>query len=312
MDVSLIIATRNRADLLRETLQQLRALNMSGIEWEVIVVDNGSEDDTLEVVQSAKADLPVIAVSVPEPGQNRARNRALDSAQGEFLVFTDDDVIPERNWLTELLEGATRWPDHNVFCGPIAPVFPPMAPDWLREVETVVEFRPDLPEGPLPGKLTPYSPNMAFRRKVFETVRFSEAIGPAGPNYAMGSETELLRRLRAAGEIPIFLPRACVEHLIQDYQMDLAWLLRRRFRAGRGLTRLQPDRNSMRILGAPRWLWPKLALAGLNYLVAFPTGKRRRFKAARQFHYLRGAIYEYWKLAEEARVQVDAEQLARA
>jgi hypothetical protein len=128
----------------------------------------------------------------------------------------------------------------------------------------------------------------------------------------MGSETELLRRLRAAGEVPIFLPQARVEHLIQDYQMDLAWLLRRRFRAGRGLTRLQPDCESMRLFGAPRWLWPKLAVAGLGYIAALPTGKRGRFEAARQFHYLRGAIYEYWKLAEEEGIKGESEQLARA
>jgi hypothetical protein len=141
---------------------------------------------------------------------------------------------------------------------------------------------------------------MAFRRKVFEKVRFSEQIGPAGPNYAMGSETELLRRLRAAGDTPIFLPEAKVQHVIQPYQMDLTWLLGRKFRAGRGLTRLMPDLTSPRLLGAPRWLWPKLARAGLAYLLAAPTGVRRRFRAAQQFHYLRGAIFEYWRLAEEA------------
>jgi glycosyltransferase involved in cell wall biosynthesis len=303
MEVSLIIATRNRAELLEETLKYLAAVVMRNADWELIVVDNGSKDETLAVIEAAKAFLPVTALSVPEPGQNRARNSALEFAKGEFLVFTDDDVIPDRNWLTELLAGAERWPDHNIFCGPIIPKFPPGIPDWLKNVESIVRFQPRQTEGPLPGKIVPFSPNMAFRRKIFENVRFSERIGPAGPNYAMGSETELLRRLRAAGETPVFLPEAKVEHVIQEYQMDLAWLLGRKFRAGRGLTRLMPDLTSPRLLGAPRWLWPKLARASLVYLLAAPTGVRRRFQAAQQFHYLRGAIYEYWKLRDESRGQ---------
>jgi glycosyltransferase involved in cell wall biosynthesis len=311
MDISLIIATRNRAELLEETLEYLAAVVVRNADWEVVVVDNGSEDETLAVVEAAKAFLPVIALSVPEPGQNRARNRALEIAKGDFIVFTDDDVIPDRNWLAELLAGAERWPDHNIFCGPIIPKFPSGIPDWLKNLESIVKFQPQEHEGPLPGKIVPFSPNMAFRRKVFEKVRFSEQIGPAGPNYAMGSETELLRRLRAAGETPVFLPEAKVQHVIQEYQMDLSWLLGRKFRAGRGLTRLMPDLTSPRLLGAPRWLWPKLARAGLAYLFAAPTGVRRRFRAAQQFHYLRGAIFEYWRLAEEAgREQVSQLTLA--
>jgi glycosyltransferase involved in cell wall biosynthesis len=128
---SVLLATRNRAGLLRATLAHLARQVTDGLRWEVVVVDNGSEDGTAAVLAEARATLPLVVVSEPRAGKNRALNRALPLARGALLVFTDDDVEPEPRWLAEHVGAARRWPSHAVFGGPIAPRMPPTAPPWL-------------------------------------------------------------------------------------------------------------------------------------------------------------------------------------
>ena len=83
LEVSVIIASRNHARSLESTLADLQRQQVEGIAWELIVVDNGSDDDTPSVLERAGERLPLIVINEPEPGQNRARNRALEIARGE-------------------------------------------------------------------------------------------------------------------------------------------------------------------------------------------------------------------------------------
>src|SRR4051812_21029824 len=96
--ISVIIATRNRADSLRRLLPRLRAMSPA-LDWELIVADNGSSDDTAQLLAGMSGLLR--AVHEPVPGKSRALNRAMAAAKGELLVFTDDDVEPHPAWLDE-------------------------------------------------------------------------------------------------------------------------------------------------------------------------------------------------------------------
>ena len=102
VDLSLIIATRNRARSLESTLERLWRQQPEGACWEVIVVDNGSVDDTPQVIERASKRLPIVALYEPAPGINRSLNRALDAARGDLLVFTNDNAEPSPGWLGEL------------------------------------------------------------------------------------------------------------------------------------------------------------------------------------------------------------------
>ena len=80
-----------------------------------------------------------------------------------------------------------------------------------------------------------FSPNMAIRREIFQAgYRFEESIGPRPGSYAMGSETELTRRLNAAGIRAWHVTDAVVEHMIRGFQMTEEWVLARAIRYGRG------------------------------------------------------------------------------
>ena len=103
-----------------------------------------------------------------------------------------------------------------------------------------------------------FGPNMAVRTSVFqEGLLFDTTIGPRGSNYAMGSETEFVRRLASRGYSAWHASGAQVEHFIRDFQMDRSWILRRAIRFGRGSHRMRVIEGQQAFpawFGVPRYL----------------------------------------------------------
>ena len=296
-DVTVTIATRNRADALRTTLDSLRRQKLAGLSWQVIVVDNGSSDDTADVLASAGQNLPLTTLFEPSPGKNRALNAALDAATGDLLVFTDDDIVADPAWLQSLSAAAARWPDINIFGGLITPAFPADTPDWLRDPEfpharwmwSTSAARQD--EGPT--RETPLGPNLAFRRSVLEGVRWDESIGPQGTSFAMGSEVELLMRLARRGELFVFVPDARVKHVLRSKQVSESYLKGRAFRCGRGNARLF-SRHAPRypVLGVGVDLWIRLGAFVTQWLAHVFSSPPQRKLVALQVRQTLGHMYE--------------------
>src|SRR6476646_9913017 len=111
-EISIVVPTRNRAQRLRALLASLA--EQAAPRFEVIVVDNASEDETLAVVAEADAapDAHVRAIHLPQPlGPAVARNRGWRAAQGELVVFTDDDVVAQPGWLASIAAAHARDPE---------------------------------------------------------------------------------------------------------------------------------------------------------------------------------------------------------
>jgi glycosyltransferase involved in cell wall biosynthesis len=304
VDVTVLFATANRADLLGETLGHLERLDTLDLTWQLIVVDNGSKDTTTEVLSRATARLPLIALHEPAPGKNRALNLGLPHAKGDLVVFTDDDVVPHRDWLRELVGASRRWPAHDIFAGRITPRFPSETPRWVREhpFGEAAYARFDLDHGEGPTDKLPFGPNFAVRGRVVAQHAYSETIGPrAGQNYSMGSETEYLLRLQRAGHGIVYVPSAQVEHVIQQSQTTPDWLLGRSFRLGRGLTRLGLVNPSQppRLFGIPLRLVPRIGRTWLRYRASVVLGWHRHFDVALEYHFLRGSLHELRLMARE-------------
>jgi glycosyltransferase involved in cell wall biosynthesis len=303
--LSVLIATRDRAQLLEATLGHLRRQQLDGVDWEVVVVDNGSTDETAAVLERAAAHLPLVVIGEPEAGKNRALNRALDAARGRLLVFTDDDMELAPDWLAGYCAAADRWPEYSIFCGPITPIYPDATPAWLREHPyagpAYAKFSPPQAEGPLASATLPFGGNYAVRARTMSGIRFCLKLGPKGKSFPLGDETELLRRLCAQGERVVYLPEANTGHCIQPHQITLDWLFKRAFNIGRGMARLNPNHNAAGGAGGP---WPARYQLALNWarqaLSAF-SGERRRFEAGAQFQYLRGRLFEQKLMAAEAK-----------
>src|SRR3954454_20991642 len=102
-DISIIICTRDRAESLRATLQHVvRAAGSSTHSCEIVVIDNGSRDDTRDVVMSAGGSAGVCYVLETSPGLSIARNRALSEVESTVLLFTDDDVEVPAAWVDRM------------------------------------------------------------------------------------------------------------------------------------------------------------------------------------------------------------------
>ena len=304
MDISVLLATRNRGPILQETLSTFAALDAAGVAWELIAIDNGSTDDTQVILSRMASRVPLVALHEPHAGKNRALNRGLEIAKGHLLLFTDDDVLADRGWLQAHLRAARNWPAASIFAGRIVPHFPAGTPLHLQQHEPIRSLLCsfDLPQAEGVTPLLPLGPNFSVRARAMAGMRYEDGIGPLeGRNYAMGSETELLKRLSDRGEKIVYVPSAAVEHVVQPHQIELDWLLGRSFRLGRGLTRMgfiYTDPGA-RILGAPTYLWRELARSQVRYALSRFLSWPRSFDIACDHRRLQGAIHEHRLMSRE-------------
>jgi L-malate glycosyltransferase len=306
--LTVLLATKDRAPILREVLQAYCNLRPPASGWKLVIVDNGSADETAEVVASFTHRLPLRRVFEREAGKNRALNTGLELAEGELTVLTDDDAFPHADWLVELQKAADAQPGCSMFGGAIVPRWEAPPPQWVqwidpRPVYSLTDL--SLKEGPLsPGLI--FGPNMALRTSIFQAgIRFDTAIGPRGSRYPMGSETELVQRLGRLGHKAWFVPEAVVEHFIRKEQLDKAWVLERAIRYGRGKYRLS---HAVEGTGSKRWpgTWPRLSRQllreGLIMSASCITFRQESlFRARWRFNYWLGQATESRILAREQR-----------
>ena len=296
MDCSILLATRDRSASLDRTLASLAAQEAPGITWEVVVVDNGSTDDTPAVLEHWADRLPLRAAAEPAPGKNRAVNRAVGMARGGLLLFTDDDVVVAPGWLAAHAAAAARWPGHQIFGGIIRPLFPPDPPEWARHEPFVSVLFAAYDLGPAEGPTDrlPFGPNYSLRAECLRAAAFDEGVGPNGSEYAMGGETELLRRLARGGARAVYVPAAIVEHVVRPEQVTEQFVLERARRFGRGLVRMgDVTWSPHRLFGAPRYLTRQLLEAWVARAGARLRGDpRRRLVAEFRYRALLGSIAE--------------------
>ncbi len=119
LSVGVIIPTRNRAEMLQHTLEALT--RQARAPEEVIVVDNGSTDNTKQVVERFHGVLPIRYLYEPVPGAGWARNLGIRNATSEVLAFTDDDCIPDRDWLHFIELSFLRDPAIGMVAGKVTP-----------------------------------------------------------------------------------------------------------------------------------------------------------------------------------------------
>lgn len=127
MNFSLVIPTRNRAQALHLTMQHLSMSNYPFDDFEILVVNDGSNDDTDSVLQEWSSKLPLRAFAQAAQGTSKARNLAILEAQGKHILFIDDDVLIPPDFLTRHARLQNTYPDHLIR-GPVVNIARPMYP----------------------------------------------------------------------------------------------------------------------------------------------------------------------------------------
>lgn len=234
---SVIVCTCNRAPLLAQACESLLAQDYPEDLWELIVVDNGSSDDTLEVAERLAAARPDLVRVLQEPraGLSRARNAGIRAARGEIVAFADDDAFPVPGWLRELV---LTMLSHDALAagGPVEPIFQGELPSWFHDL-----FLPYLAvwePGDEPRLLRyndyPRGNNMALRREVFARFgEFSPDLGRVGGSLLSCEETELCLRIERGGGRIVYAPGARIRHVTAAARITSEWLARRFLAQGR-------------------------------------------------------------------------------
>ena len=131
MDFTVAICTWNRAALLKRTLQAFQKVRLPpGASWELLVVNNRCTDNTDEVLASFEGVLPLRGLFQERQGQSAARNLALAEFKGDRLLWTDDDVEPDPDWILALLDTFNEEQADVVF-GPSFPIWVTRRPSWF-------------------------------------------------------------------------------------------------------------------------------------------------------------------------------------
>jgi len=295
--LSILISTRNGQNTLPLMLHSLYDQTLEKSFWKLIIVDNGSIDNTRAILNSYRDRLPISILTEQRPGKNRALNLARGEVAGDLVLFSDDDVIFPKDWLEKHRQAADNNLDFDIFGGPILPNWPMTPEDWiLKYVPLGTVFA--ITEGVIPeGECSIgviWGPNFSVRRNVLEQFGpLPENIGPSGTQYAMGSESAFLYRLAEKGHRSFFINQAAVQHIIRPNQLERSWILSRAQRFGRGQCRLTFSKSGQvaELMGIPRWILPELALAFFKSRLTNDTGKK--FIAEWNFNYAIGYIQEY-------------------
>ena len=306
MDVSVIIATYNRAEILRETLASLAALAPRGLAHEVLVVDNNSSDHTRDVVESFADRAPVRYLREERQGKNFALNAAIEPARGELLVFTDDDVLVPPDWLDRYWEEYQAHPEIGFFGGNIVSQFPEDAPRWATfpgirfgQLDHGAESRV------LRHNEHVHGANLAIPARLFRGgLRYDTGIGPAVTTARKGSETSLLVELRRQGLDGWFVAGAEVRHRIDCHPQMLSrrYHFRRRFAEARGYVYVgRSPRGTRTLLGVPAGPLVAVIPAIGRYLFAWITfwDFPRRVAMESELAWALGRTYEFWVEARD-------------
>lgn len=312
--LSVLLATHNGADTIERTLAAMSEMTAPPGGWKLIVVNNASTDDTEARVLKWRDRLPLDYVVETALGKSKAINTGLARAEGDFIIMTDDDVLPSRGWLTEWRRIADAYPQCAIFGGAIVPEFDGSPPAWpMPEGSYAVLYGETLayPEGEIghlkeaATSLNVFGANLAIRRAVHDQGwRFGEDF-LVGTNGLMGEDADFARRLWATGAGVGFAPTAVVRHIVHREQTSWWWIQKRFLRHGRTMFMLDDvrhDAQSGRLeFSFPRWrirraagLIAKLALAGLTW------NRAQMFTLCRRLAYEVGALQQARALSRQA------------
>jgi glycosyltransferase involved in cell wall biosynthesis len=300
--LTVFIATLNGASTLPRVLASYTQLQPPHGGWKLVIIDNGSDDGCAQLAESFGDRLPLICVSEPRRGKNRALNTGLRELEGDLAVFSDDDTLPKEDWLVQLRNAADRHREYAIFGGSVGPIWEVEPEDWIVQwVRLAPVFgitHPAWEEGPCdPPRV--FGANMAIRAEVFgKRYRFDEGIGPNGSGtYAMGGETELTLRLVIAEHLKCWhCKEAFVRHIIPSRKMTRTWILKRAFRLGRCGYRESKQKAAARhphVRRDPLIICKQLAVETSNLASARRVGDARRaFEARWQLNLGIGCLFE--------------------
>jgi glycosyltransferase involved in cell wall biosynthesis len=309
MNISVILCTYNRCQSLAKALDSAAASTLpDSVEWEVLVVDNNSTDQTSEVVEGFVRRHPdrFRYYFEPRQGKSHALNAGVLQARGDILAFTDDDVTVEPTWLQNLTASLHngKWVAAGGRTRPDRTFSPPR---WLAIEERYAWGALAIfDRGQCACELTeaPSGNNMAYRREVFEKYGgFRTDLGPrpGSRDPQKCEDSEFGSRLLAAGELLRYEPSAIVYHAVPESRLRKEYFLDWWFDKARSDIRafgIKPA-TKWHLAGIPLALFRRLGVWTLRWMVAIKP--RVRFECKLNVWLIAGMITECYHHSRSTR-----------
>lgn len=238
-DISIIIASYNGAQSLPRCFAALRAQREHRCSVEYILVDNASTDQTRELMREFTDLMGGETLQEPRKGKSFALNTALQRAQGDLVVFIDDDILPDETWLSSLIEAATANSGVALFAGALRPDWPAQPREWQSALADSGRSFGCTPisrqAGPCRHK-TVKGGNFAIRRTAICGIKFDERASNLGDrnNAAGGQDTRFAGEIAENGGNLRFVPSASARHIVKPHEISASAVFRRYRRIGRG------------------------------------------------------------------------------
>jgi len=273
--ISAVICTLNRAAYLAKAVESLINQTYPKEYYEIIVVDNGSTDNTREVVEKFSQLARIRYIYEPIKGLCQARNTGWQAAGGKYVAYLDDDAIACPHWLEKMMKAfETGKPAPASVGGRVVPIWESERPAWLEEqmlgAYAIVDwgkkarfFKPSSPEHHV-------GCNVAYKREVLqECGGFNVNLGRKGKNLLSNDEHLIRKYMDSHGLAIYYDPEILVDHLVPKERLTRRFMLRRHFWQGVSDVVEWYEQS----VSAPKRLWLLLSgLEGLAWVVLYLIG----------------------------------------
>lgn len=283
MFLNVIIASYNRANLLRNTLASLcAATRVADLRVLVTVVDNNSTDYTRETVETFSCAGPIEIQYLFEPrlGKSRALNTGIAHSEAELIGFLDDDITVSPDWFVEVARTfSDRWHEIDFAGGKILPQWETDPPAWLPDNLSGVlalqdngdeEFTYGGSDAELPGCQA-----LIKRSVLMEVGPYNEELGPSGTKLLRGEDDDMYYRLIQAGKHGVYTPRLVVFHYVPQYRLTKRYFREWFFSWGGSqalLSTMQAKYTGPTIFGVPRYLYGNTVRSAARMLSSLIKG----------------------------------------
>ncbi len=247
--LSIIVCTYNRDTYLRICLEHLNKLQLPTDQFEILVVDNNSTDNTAAVCEEFQQRQPQLDLSYlleTQQGLSYSRNLGLNKAKAPYISYLDDDAFANPDYAQNIIDYFEKNPQVDAIGGKITPIYEGTKPDWMSKYLLPLVAALDMGTEPVPfkGLKFPIGANMAFRQSALVGLKgFNTDLGRKGHFLGSGEEKDLFYRLQASNKIIHYVPNVHVNHSIPESRTQSEYI--RRMATGVGKS------EALRLQGAP-------------------------------------------------------------
>ncbi len=236
---SIIIPTYNRPELLDELLNSLIVQQFNPDNFDILVIDNNSKNDVRQQIAGFVAKHPQFDIKYfkePQQGEQYAWNKGIKEAQGQLLIFVDDDTTFHQDYFATLEKDFSHHLNNLAGGGKVAPVFEYQKPAWINKF--VMPYFAEINLGEkthFPKNKFPYATNMLVSKNIFDKVGlFNTDLMKDKKVIPPGSfERDLFQRIRQAGYPVYYFHDLVVWHFIPQEKINKSYVKEKAIETGK-------------------------------------------------------------------------------